>query len=75
MITLELYKRNWNTHYIQYNPTKWVVDFKPLGDHLNIQAMTIDAETKKSYGPFDGVSIRNSSIPTYVSKSDIEVWD
>jgi hypothetical protein len=75
MITLELYKRNWNTHYLQYNPEKWSIMFEPLGHGIDVRGMTLEVSLKRSYGVFDGVSIRTNSIPECVSDSDIEVWD
>ncbi len=75
MITFELYKRNWNTAYLKYDPEKWAVSIHPHGDHITIEAMTFDAATKKSYGPFNAASIRNSPIPEYVREMDILVWN
>ena len=75
MITLELYKHNWNTKYLQYDPEKWSVMFEPLGVGIDVKGMLMDVSATRAYGIFDGVSIRTSPIPEYVPKSDILVWD
>ena len=75
MITLELYARNSNTKYVQYDPAKWVVSVVHHEGGVNVDAMTYDAKAKRSYGYFHNVHIRTSPIPGYVSKSDIEIWD
>lgn len=61
---------------MQYNPKKWRIDIEPsTNGQLVVKGMTFDVSTKKSFGPFDGVHIRHSPIPDYVSKSDVDVWD
>jgi len=76
MITLELYARNTNTRYLQYDPTKYCVSIESLGEgpYLDVKGFGIGlcAGAKKSYGPFRSVSIRHSSPPSYV---DIIIWD
>ena len=74
MITLELYKRDWNTKYVQYDPKKWVVSVVHHAGGLIVEAMTYEAKVNRSYGYFHNVHIRTSPIPGYVSKSDIETW-
>ena len=75
MITLEVYKRDWNRKYIQYDPSKWVVRIVHHAGGLDVEAMSYDARKKCSYGYFEIVDIRTSPIPEYVSESDIEIWD
>jgi hypothetical protein len=75
MVTLELYKWNWNTKYIQYDPTKWIVSIVHHAGGLDVDAMSYDAKDKRSYGWFDSVNIRTSPIPEYVFESDVETWD
>jgi hypothetical protein len=75
MITLELYKKNWNTKYLQYNPVKYLVDISHHEGGMNLNAWNLESGKKeRSYGYFDTISIRTSDIPGYTSKSDIEVW-
>ncbi len=78
MITLELYKRNWNTKYLKYNPNKYILEIEGrVNKFIDIKAYGYGKRegSKKSYGLFDSLSIRTSKIPEWVSKSDIEIWD
>lgn len=75
MVTLELHALDWNTKYIQYDPTKWVVRIVHHKGGLDVEAMSYNAERTHSYGYFDIVDIRTSPIPEYVSKHDILIWD
>ena len=75
MIILELYKRDWNSKYVQYDPTKWAVSIIYSKGGLDVDAMSYDAKETRSYGCFENVHIRTTPIPDYISKSDIETWD
>jgi hypothetical protein len=76
MITLELYKRDYNTKYLQYDPKKWVVGTRHEEGGINIEGYSIETgKMDRSWGYFNGTSIRTSSIPDYVSKSDIDTWN
>ncbi len=75
MITLELYKQNWNTKYLQYNPKKYVVSFRPINENfLDVKADGIGEKEglKRSYGLFNSISVRSSEPPKHC---DVEVWD
>lgn len=76
MITLELYKKNWNTKYLSYNPEKWRIEIRP-DKNSNLSIYGRDFETgkvKRSFGPFNEVSLSLTNPPEYC-KSDVEKWD
>ena len=75
MVTLELYKRGWNSKYLQYDPAKWAVSIVHGSGGLDITGFEMSSGEKTSYGYFDIAYIRTSPVPTSVSKSDIETWD